>query len=423
MINKISNDDVFKNYVGKYIKLTENGVTKKYLVGEIDKNSLLRDVSIQQGVSGTDYSFTSASILQRCFICDNPCASAVPIIELFFPGKGSGNAEYGDVPYYTRLTYPYFNENHVPVINNHRIGTISLSVLSADYNIVWLIPSNESYNINRDNVFSDWRLRYPPPSPFYSKTTAFQVLYYDPAYYYTNDWNTFRIDHTYAYNPLNAGFPSGEPVDYGDGTNWFWGNFYNSSRANSRIIYKQKEQIGDTTSITCTGWKLYDLTESEVGLFGSSVWYGGEYAPPFNTYELTQTYSYSQQVTSVFLDLNPCSPPVVNIYQYDINDYYRHESNNGLTNTAYINYSRPFYPAPMLRKLNVYTQCNYSQATAIYVGIDKSLRTGDPISTAYYYDSGGVNIIDYNFIYYNDSSGTIREYTVYYGNLQDYRFC
>jgi hypothetical protein len=182
MINKISNDDVFKNYVGKYIKLTENNVTKKYLVGEIDKNSLLRDVSIQQGVSGTDYSFTSAIILQRCFICDNPCVSAVPIIELFFPGKGSGNAEYGDVPYYTRLVYPYFNENHVPVINNHRIGTISLSVLSADYNIVWLIPSNESYNINHDNVFSDWRLRYPPPSPFYSKTTAFQVLYYDPAY-------------------------------------------------------------------------------------------------------------------------------------------------------------------------------------------------------------------------------------------------
>ena len=420
MINKISNDDVFKNYVGKYIKLTENNVTKKYLVGEIDKNSLLRNVSIQQGVSGTDYSFTSASILQRCFICDNPCVSAVPIIELAFFGRGSGDAQYGLAGYHRRLVYPYFNENHVPVINNHRIGTISLSVLSADYNIVWLIPSNESYNINHDNVFNDWRLRWPSPSPIYSYTTAFQVLYYDPAYYYTNDWNTFRIDHTYAYNPINPGFPSGEPDDYGDGTNWFWGKMYDWPDG-SRIIYKQKEQIGDTTSITCTGWELYSLSVYEINLIASQLWYSGEYDPPFNTYQLTQMRS--QQVTSIFLDLNPCSPPVVNFYQYDINDYYSHYSNNGLISHAYIYYSTPYAPAPMLRKLNVYTQCNFSQTTAIYVGADKRLRTGEPLGTAYYYDSGGVNIIDYNFIYYYDFVGNIREYTIYQGNQAGYRIC
>lgn len=103
MSNKISNDDSFKDYIGKYVVLTQNGVKKKYIVTEINKSSFLSNVSILQGVSGTDYTFTDSGITQACctlsgfcfYIC-NENAVTDDNFEIYLNNTSIGSAILGE---------------------------------------------------------------------------------------------------------------------------------------------------------------------------------------------------------------------------------------------------------------------------------------------------------------------------------------
>lgn len=161
MSNKISNDDSFENYTGKYITLTQNGVTKKYFVSEIGKNSFLSNVSILYGVNETDYNFTD-DVTQGCcvlsgfcfYICNSNAqidddfeiylnntsiGSAIlgqnqRIGSIFFDSASSVVASYSfsSIPFVcplTAMTKYYFNQNLI--LNNE---TNSLSMMNRRIN-------------------------------------------------------------------------------------------------------------------------------------------------------------------------------------------------------------------------------------------------------------------------------------------------
>lgn len=394
MSNKISNDDSFQNYTGKYISLTQNGVTKKYFVSEIGKNSFLSNVSILQGTDQTNYSFTSAGVPQRCDACDFPCISAVPIIEMIFPGRGLSQNYYAGNS--LSLQKPYFDEKHVPVINNHNIATIDLAVLSADFNIVWLIPSTEQYKIDVDDVFKPI-IESSFPDIFTSRTTSFSAYYFNPSYYNDNGFNQFKIDHIYANNPLSSDFAI--PEGYTD--QWFWGYFFEDvlpTFESSRIMYKKL--ITDSTgskTLTCYPWYLYSLTNSDVNP-SIYTFYSKEFRPPFSP--TFYNNSEHQQISFTFLDLNPCSPPVIEYYQYDNTKYYTFPD----THDAYIYYDSPFLPHPILRKIDFYTSCSTSSpVSSLYIGANKGRFGAGPwTSTIYYHNSAATDIVESARIYYTN---------------------
>lgn len=395
MSNKITNDDSFQNYIGKYISLTENGVKKKYYVSEISKSSFLSNVSILQGVSGTDFNFTSAGVQQKCDTCDFPCVSAIPVIELIFPGKKTTRDVYQQG---YLLQKDYIDEIHCPIINDYKTATIYTSVLSADFNVVWLIPSNRTdINISTDDVFIKIKESYP--SLFTSFTTSFSAFFFDPAYYYENDINEFRIDHIYANNP-------GAPTYVGYNPSWFWCDFYNDGLANatyytSRILYKKIVQNSNGSyHLSCYPWLQYELTPSEWGGDSSVSTPRGDYVTPFPP----SLYPDSQQVTGVFLDLNPCSVPNVEFYQYNIQDYYT----DFLTYLSYLDsYESPYYPFPFLRKIEVYDSCSLSNSNFIYVGRDTAKR------------DNGINYT--GTIFYSNSTADVFSGDFYYSPSQTYK--
>jgi hypothetical protein len=304
MINKISNDDVFKNYVGKYIKLTENGVTKKYLVGEIDKNSLLRDVSIQQGVSGTDYSFTSASILQRCFICDNPCVSAVPIIQFEFKGMSSG--EYGS------FTKRYYDEKHDIYLNGRKICTVDTSVLSCAVNKLWLIPSDFTFRIDMNDVWDNRDYA----TYFGGRTTAFSACYFDRTFYNKDSINRMVIDPVYANNPNIYTWYRFALSGTSMPSNVFFTSFWNDDGVRSGIIRKKMTlSANNILALSCQKWSCNAFDSDPSGEYYTQSDIGDG---------LQSNHWYWSNFNASWYDLDPCNDPENYIpnYAYENSLYY-----------------------------------------------------------------------------------------------------
>jgi hypothetical protein len=91
-MKKISNNNTFANYIGKFIDVNIEGTIHKFLVSEIDAGSITTNAGILYPDS---FSILRESPNQECDICDDPCANSVPIIELNFYGKGSNNYDDG----------------------------------------------------------------------------------------------------------------------------------------------------------------------------------------------------------------------------------------------------------------------------------------------------------------------------------------
>lgn len=394
MSNKITNDDSFQEFIGKYITLTQNGVRKKYYVSEINKASFLSNVSILQGTNNTDFSFTSAGTRQKCDACDFPCISSVPIIQLIFGGKGYYNQSY-------LLDKDYIDEVHIPVINNYNTCTIYTSVLSADFNMVWLIPSNDtSIVVNADDAYAEIKEQYP--SLLTSYTTSFSAFFFNPAYYYDNGLNEFKINHVTANNPASP------LISYsGYNSNWFWTSFYRNGVANatyytSRIITKKKifDQTGQKT-LSCYPWFQYSLQPASWGDDSSESTSRGDYTVPFPPSYITPEV---QQVTAVFLDLNPCSVPNIEFYSYVLSGYYTDFTN-------YQSYPDSYsYQFPLLKKFRVYDSCSELNPFYIYKGNDTVGRNGGLKDRTIYYSNSTGDV--YNGVFSYSDGGLYYNYTV-----------
>ena len=102
-MKKISNDDTFENYVGKFIDMNVNGTLKKYFVSYIDSGS----ITTNAGILYKPYSIIDESVQQYCcsslsayafFIC-NSNAAKDDDFEIYLNGVSVGSAILGQNDY------------------------------------------------------------------------------------------------------------------------------------------------------------------------------------------------------------------------------------------------------------------------------------------------------------------------------------
>jgi hypothetical protein len=290
MSNKLTNDTRFEALVDDYVIVIENGVSKKYHVRRIDKNSILGDIEILS----SDHTIVGLSDRQGCFICENACIQNIPIIE--FTARGMFPAQRSD------FVKPYYDERHDIFINGHLIGRLDTTILSANYNRLHMIPHNHA-NIEID-IDSVWYYDRDFGGDSYSSvTTAFSALYFDPSFY------NYRGVNVVTTVPIDANNPN----LYANGpTTWFWNryidssafytNFYAPESPYSGIISKKLiTQDNGTLALSCQTWRSNDFYDTKYA-FGT-IWGG-----PYYKSDLSPGCNH-QQVSTYFWDLDPCGDP------------------------------------------------------------------------------------------------------------------
>lgn len=335
MRNKISNNDVFEDYIGKYITLIQDGVKKKYYVNEINKNSFLSNVSILKGENGTDYSFSSAGILQRCFICDYPCISSVPIIQFEFEGMASTQ--------YAFFTKNYYDEMHDIYLNDHKISTVNTSILSAMINKIYFIPSDYIFNINLNDVWDNRDYA----TYFNGKTTAFSACYFDYTFYNRGGLNKLRIQPVYAdnqntklwyrYNIAGTNIPNSA----------FFISFCHDNGVNSGII--RKKMVTNSVGTSSTGQYTLSCQKWNCNSFTSDP-----NAQPYLLSDINDGYInphwYWSNFNAIWYDLDPCTDPENYIpdYSYENTLYYTdpYKLGNPIGLNYYYEAYKPSYLTP-----------------------------------------------------------------------------
>lgn len=373
-MKKISNNDTFANYIGKFIDVNIEGTIHKFLVSEIDAGSITTNAGILYPDS---FSILRESPNQECDICDDPCVNSVPIIELNFYGKGSNNYNDGSKQY---LINDRVNELHDVFINNNKICRINTNVLSAGFNRLWLIPFYSS-NVQIPNFFDD-------QINTLIDTVQVSCVFFNPTFYNSKDWNSLVVIPISAYNPNTLEYPPQS----------FFTNFYSNIGPNSYAFVRDGPDIltnkillnsTGVSSVSCNPWEQYDISESS--LFGNVPCYFTNC--PYLSTDL-RFGTYSQNISTFFIDLNPCQNPTEYSlgFTYDPNRYYT-DTNSG-NRYAYEGELAPdpYFGAPALRKYIFYTDCSLSNTIELYNGMC-NVPPGEPR----WYSDLGLTLFTGNF--------------------------
>jgi hypothetical protein len=415
-MKKISNDDNFSYFLNKFVNVEVDGTVKKFFVSEINSGSIVTDAGILM-----NYDTLGTSTIQGCPvpICEKACFNNIPIIELNFGGK---NVIYPDDYNSNNLIDNKFNELHDVYINSNQICRINTSILSADFNRLWLIPYN-SQNIKTPTIFDDYYNIYTETT----NTTAASCIFFNPSFYNNQNWNSLEIKPISAYNPTEN--TPIDPVLYPIETfftHFFTGCPVNFQRTNSTILTnKILVNSSNVSSISCVAWFQYNMQMGILGEFNSShcpanintIYYKSTFKP----------YTECQQVSTFFIDLDPCKNPTeyglgfsynsTRYYTNTAQDTYSENGDRIATKYAYTPPENPFdysnFGAPVLRKFNFYGNCSRTQKIVLYQGYDPRgsntqedggqrwyTNLGRTPFTGYYYYIVDTNIIPKGRIYY-----------------------
>ena len=384
-MKKISNDDTFENYVGKFIDMNINGTIRKFFVSNIDSGSITTNAGILYPDS---FSILRESPEQECSICNDPCVDSVPIIELNFSGKNY--TTYGSY-----LIDDKVNETHDVFLNNNKICRINTQLLSADFNRLWIIPFYTN-NVEIPNFFDD---SYGTAVA----TRAASCVFFNPSFYNSKDWNCLTIIPVSANNPNTLG----DPVQT------FFTNFYNnigydySTYRREPNILTNKIILSSTgvSAVSCSPWRQYDISYSNFDNFTCI---------DTNCPYLSTAYvlgSYIQTVSTFFVDLNPCQNPTEYSlgFTYDADRYYT--DTNPFIRLAYEPEITPdsYFGAPALRKYVFYTDCSLSNTIELYNGRSNVTYYSEPR----WYSDLGLTLFTGNFYIIDPDEYDPELFTVY----------
>jgi len=410
-MTKISGNEDFGDYVGQYITMNDNGTLKKYLVKNVNKDSIVRNVSYL--VPG-QYEILGESDNQRCDMCENACINNIPIFKLHFANIGYLNSHY--------LNNDYSNDRYALYLNSHYLGTINTSAYRTDNNQIWFIPNNclvSSVDTDYINYTSLWNI---------PTAGGFGLSAFDPSFLNVGDWNNLEIRAVTAINP-NMGLINGQNVD----------DFYIFPE-----IVLDIHKIFETTNtninvLSCQRWQMHDFRQAYTDIGGGI---SQHFLPGFTAQSLSAGTFY-QQFSATFLYLNPCVKTDVEGYTLDTDHYYRFQSTEGniyIPQMAYGYYLDPNvygsnteeyyylyndeYPvpsAPTLRRYEFYTDTSLSATAPLFCGKNKkspTTRTSNPyafgggISTCSPWGLVTYNIPPYSLLY-SDYGQTLFEGTFY----------
>lgn len=401
-MKKISNDDTFENYVGKFIDMNINGTIRKFYVSNIDSGSITTNAGILYPDS---FSILRESPEQGCNLCDDPCVDSVPIIELNFYGKAAGYVD-GTKQYLTR---DRVNELHDVFVNNHKICRIDTNTMSAGYNRLWLIPYHSS-NVQIPNFFDD---QYDTPI----HTVQASCVFFNPSFYNSKDWNSLVIIPISAYNP--------NTIEYTYPPQTFFTNFYGYIGPNAYSFHRTEPDIltskiilssTGVSAVSCRPWQQYPI--GQIQNFDNFSCYPVD-CPYLSTSIVSG--SYNQQISTFFVDLNPCQNPTEYSlgFTYDADRYYT--DTNQFIRMAYesVQSPDPYFGAPALRKYIFYTDCSMSNTIELYNGKSNVTFYSEPR----WYSDLGLTLFTGTFYRFDPPYNDVHEVQVVEGSVISDTIC
>lgn len=346
-MKKISNNNTFANYIGKFIDVNIEGTIHKFLVSEIDAGSITTNAGI---LYPDTFSILRESPDQQCDICDDPCVNSVPIIELNFSGGSS--MYFGTGIGVINFTNGKLSEIYDFYLNGNKICRIDTNTLSADINRLWLIPFHSS-NVQTPNILYDKVFDFSPPY-----TTAVSCVFFNPSFYNNRDWNTYTINPVSAYNP----YPYNPAADNIPQT------FYTTFGLSRVLTNKILVNSNNVSSVSCIAWNQDDLNFQQ------------NYGASYLSTDLVPG-SFDQVASAFFINLDPCQNPTEYSlgFNYDADRYYTSTSTETSSKYAYtsVNYfPDPYYRAPILQKYIFYTDCSKTTTMDLYYGFSYSNTYG-----------------------------------------------
>lgn len=122
-MKKISNDDTFENYLGKFIDMNVNGTIRKFFVSNIDSGSITTNAGILYPDS---FSILRESPEQECSVCSDVCYQNIPVIKLIFTNYVDNTSipEYFGGPV-SEYVNDYADDTFDLVLNGVVIGRIN----------------------------------------------------------------------------------------------------------------------------------------------------------------------------------------------------------------------------------------------------------------------------------------------------------
>lgn len=380
MSKKISNDDSFESYLGKYIQLNVDGVIRKYYISNINANDFVTQAAILR-----NYSIIGESSKQECDICEDVCYRNFPVIKVMFQNVVDNT--YYNSPYINN----YSSEIHEIILNGTSLGRINTTFQKENHNEIWFVPYNPSQIIvsttyassSNSSLFNSYT---------YGDIDSLVLSSFDSSLLRINDYNEISIRPISAWNPVISDLDS-------------FGYFFTPPLSsafflNPQItldIHKIFPLTTNTSSISCQSYTMHNFSWFEGNsesmhlinndpqslrfINGGSS--GGTYTNSRYINNYLSAGCVFQPYSASFYYFNPCQLVSPGYYPLDPEYYYTYETDeNGDpinpfdTRFAYGWEDYGFYNSsplsnpnlPLLRKYQFFSSANLSNPIFIFVG-------------------------------------------------------
>jgi hypothetical protein len=195
-MKKISNNNTFANYIGKFIDMDIEGTIYKFFVSEIEAGSITTNAGILYPDS---FSILRESPSQECDICDDVCADNIPVIKVMFSNIVNNTGGGGGYPYINT----YSSEIHEIILNGTSLGQINTTFQKGKHNEIWFIPYNPSEVIVSTSYASSSNSSIYNTFA-YGNIDSLVLSSFDSSLLSKNDYNEISIRPISAWNPVRC---------------------------------------------------------------------------------------------------------------------------------------------------------------------------------------------------------------------------
>lgn len=387
-MKKISKDDIFSNYVGKFIDVNDNGVIRKYFVSNIDSGSITTGAGI---LYPNTFSVLRDSPEQSCDICSDVCYQNVPVVKIIFTNYVDNTSvpEYfgGPVSDYVN---DYANDTYDLYINGQKIGRID----TRDYksprpvdshnglkrNEIWFIP-NYNTNLSVSYEYASASNRSNRYSFFYGDINILGLSSYNSDIFNKNSYNEIALIPISSSNPtvcndLVCNF--NPPIS----------SAFLVQPSITLDIHKVILNENGTSALSCVSYNMHDFGYLQDRYFATQDvgFYTLNYYVDLNNPGVNILHFYKeglsagsifQPFSASFFYYDPCvfqSPPYYSLlpslfYSYTSANQYDAQFAYGVNSNSFINEQPLSNPAPpVLRKLSLLNSTNTNDIKFLYMG-------------------------------------------------------
>lgn len=380
MSKKISNDDTFQSYLGKFIQLNVNGVIRKYYVSNIDADNFVTQAAVLK-----NYSIIGESSKQECDVCEDVCYRNIPVIKVMFQN------EVDNVSENTPFINNYSSEIHEIILNGTSLGQINTTFQKENHNEIWFVPYNPSEVIvsttyassSNSSIYNTF---------LYGNIDSLVLSSFNPSLLKINDYNEISIQPISAWNPVKCD----------DSGCIFQPPLSSAFFLNPEItldIHKIFPLTTNTSSISCQSYTMHNFSWFEGNGASDSFFLNDPQQPRFvnggnSAFGGIENYIYVKNYLSAgcvfqpysasFYYFNPCQLDSPAYYPLDPKYYYTYRTDeNGEptnifdvrfaygwpSNLSLFNVSPSSNPnLPLLRKYQFFSSPNLNDKLFIFVG-------------------------------------------------------